>query len=182
MTGTGTGTGAGAVALLLFVTLQRLAELVIAQRNTRALLAAGAVEHAPGHYPWMVAMHAGWLAGLWALGTGHAVDPLWAVVFLVMQAGRLWVLATLGRRWTTRIIVLPGAPLVRTGPFRFFNHPNYLVVVVEIAALPLALGLPWYALVFTVLNGAILGVRIGAENRALQRTRAVNFSTRSRIG
>ncbi len=80
---------------------------------------------------------------------------------------RVWVIATLGRRWTTRIIVLPDAPLVQDGPYRFLNHPNYWVVAGEIAVLPLALGLPWVALIFSALNAAVLAIRIAAENKAL---------------
>jgi methyltransferase len=91
-------------------------------------------------------------------------------VFAVLQGLRLWVLVTLGERWTTRIIVLPGAPLINTGPYRFVSHPNYLVVIGEIAVLPLAFGLVWYAAAFSVLNAAVLAIRIGAENRALRRS------------
>jgi methyltransferase len=112
-------------------------------------------------------VHAGWLAGLWWLAWDNAVQPLWLALFFVLQAGRVWVLATLGRRWTTRIIVLPDAPLVRRGPFRFVSHPNYLVVAGEIAALPLAFGLPGFALLFSLLNAAVLTIRIRAESRAL---------------
>jgi methyltransferase len=156
------------IALLSFVTLQRLAELAHARRNTAALLERGATEIAPGHYPLMVAMHALWLIGLWLTAVGRPVDPAWFVVFMVLQGLRLWVLSTLGDRWTTRIIVLPDAPLVASGPYRFLSHPNYAVVIGEIAALPLAFGLPLYALVFSLLNAAILTVRIRAENAALR--------------
>lgn len=157
----------GAVLLLALVTAERLAELWWARRNTRALLARGAVEHAPGHYPLIVALHALWLAGLWWLGPGKPVEAGWLAVFIALQAGRLWVLATLGRRWTTRILVVPGERLVRAGPYRFVSHPNYLVVAGEIAVLPLCLGLPWYALVFSLANAAVLAVRIRAEAGAL---------------
>lgn len=157
-----------AVAVLAFVTLQRLGELVLARRNTAWLLAQGAVEHAPGHYPLIVAVHAAWLSGLWWLAWDNPVQQGgFLAVFFLLQAGRVWVLATLGRRWTTRIIVLPGAPLVRKGPFRFVSHPNYVVVAGEIFSLPLALGLPLFALLFTALNAAVLAVRIRAESRAL---------------
>jgi len=158
-----------ATALLAFVTAERLAELWWARRNTRALLAKGAAEHAPGHYPLIVVLHALWLAGLWVLGWSSAVSPFWLLVFIVLQAGRVWVLATLGPRWTTRIIVLPGAPLVARGPYRFVSHPNYIVVAGEIAVLPLCLGLAWYALIFSLANAAILAIRIRAESAALSR-------------
>ncbi|MGO7215218.1 isoprenylcysteine carboxyl methyltransferase family protein [Rhizobium ruizarguesonis] len=156
------------IALLAFVTLQRLAELVLARRNTAALLARGAREVAPEHYPTMVALHAGWIIGLWLLAPGRPVALLWFLVFMGLQVLRLWVLATLKGRWTTRIIVLPGAPLVRSGPYRFLRHPNYAIVVGEIAALPLAFGLPLYAIVFSLLNALILHVRVKAENAALK--------------
>ncbi|MFK0165849.1 isoprenylcysteine carboxyl methyltransferase family protein [Rhizobium sp. NPDC090279] len=156
------------IALLTFVTLQRLAELIYARHNTAALLARGAGEHAPEHYPFMVALHAAWLIGLWLFAIGRPVDPAWFLLFMVLQGLRLWVLATLKDRWTTRIIVLPGAALVTKGPYRLLNHPNYAVVIGEIAVLPLAFGMPIYAAVFSVLNGIILAIRIRAENACLR--------------
>ncbi|EJC82654.1 hypothetical protein Rleg4DRAFT_4372 [Rhizobium leguminosarum bv. trifolii WSM2297] len=156
------------IALLAFVTLQRLGELVLARRNTAALLARGAREVAPEHYPAMVALHAGWLIGLWLLAPGRPVEFFWFVVFIGLQALRLWVLATLKDRWTTRIIILPGAPLVTSGPYRFLRHPNYAIVVGEIAALPLAFGLPFYAIGFSLLNACVLYVRMKSENAALK--------------
>jgi methyltransferase len=153
-----------AILLLSAVTLERLGELWLARRNTAALLANGAYEAAPEHYPLIVALHALWLAGLWGLGWAAPLRPGWVAVFLVSQAGRIWVLSTLGRRWTTRIIVVPGAPLVASGPYRFVTHPNYLVVIGEIAVLPLCFGLPWYALAFSLANLAVLWVRVRAEN------------------
>ena len=156
-----------AALLLALVTLERLAELWLARRNTKALMANGAVEVAPGHYPLIVLLHAVWLAGLWLLGWQQSVGIVWLVIFLLLQVLRVWVLATLGPRWTTRIIVQPGLPLVATGPYRLLSHPNYVVVVGEIAVLPLCLGLPWYALVFSIANAAVLTIRIRAENAAL---------------
>ena len=158
-----------AVVILGFVTLQRLAELPLARRNTRQLIADGAREHGAGHYPLLVALHVAWLAALWWWAPGRPVNLPVLALFALLQLGRLWVLATLGRRWTTRIIVLPGAPLVRRGPYRFVDHPNYIVVALEIAILPLVFGLVELALVFSLLNGAILFVRIRSENRALSR-------------
>ena len=156
------------IALLTFVTAQRLFELVIARRNTMALFARGAREIAPDHYPYMVALHTGWLVGLWMLAAGQPIQLFWFCVFMLLQVLRLWVLATLRERWTTRIIILPGAPLVRSGPYRFLRHPNYAIVVGEIAVLPLAFGLPLYAIVFSLLNALILHVRVKAENAALK--------------
>ncbi len=153
--------------IMALVTLQRLGELIIASRNTRALRARGAIEIGQGHYPAMVTMHAAWLVALWLSVGGQAVNLPLLGVFAILQALRIWVLATLGGRWTTRIIVLPGAPLVTGGPFRFLRHPNYCVVVGEIAVLPLVFGLTWIAVLFSLLNAAMLWVRIGAEARAL---------------
>ena len=156
--------------IMALVTLQRLAELVIAARNTRALRARGAIEIGRGHYPAMVALHAGWLIALWLTAGGRAVSWPLLGVFIVLQGLRVWVLATLGGRWTTRIMVLPGAPLVTAGPFRFLRHPNYCVVVGEIAVLPLVFGLVGLAVAFSVLNAAMLWVRIRAEERGLERS------------
>ncbi|MDO3434006.1 isoprenylcysteine carboxylmethyltransferase family protein [Rhizobium sp. CBN3] len=156
------------IALLTFVTLQRLGELVLARRNTAALLARGGREVAPEHYPVIVALHAAWIMGLWLLAPGRPVQLFWFLVFMGLQVLRLWVLTTLKDRWTTRIIILPGAPLVKSGPYRFSRHPNYTIVVCEIAALPLAFGLSVYAIVFSLFNAAILHVRVKAENAALE--------------
>lgn len=153
--------------IMALVTLQRLGELVIAASNTRHLRALGAVEIGRSHYPVMVALHASWLAALWLSVGGRDVSLPLLGAFVLLQALRVWVLATLGRRWTTRIIVLPGAPLVTGGPFRFLRHPNYCVVVGEIAVLPLVFGLTWLAVLFTLLNAAMLWVRIRAESSAL---------------
>ena len=160
-----------AVFLLACVTAERLGELWLARRNTSALIAAGAVEHAPGHYPLIVLLHTAWLVGLWVLAWSSPINTLWLVVFLLLQVLRVWVLATLGPRWTTRIIVQPGAPLVARGPYKWLSHPNYVVVIGEIAVLPLALGLPWYALAFSLANAAVLTIRIRAENAALSELR-----------
>lgn len=165
-----------ATLLLALVTLERLAELWLARRNTKALIAAGAVEFAPGHYPLIVLLHAFWLTGLWLLGWNHPLSTVWLVIFLMLQILRVWVLATLGARWTTRIIVQPGIALVARGPYRWISHPNYLVVIGEIAVLPLCLGLPWYALVFSVANAAVLTIRIRAENAALAELRHLGQS------
>jgi methyltransferase len=160
-----------AILILAFVTLQRLAELWLAERNRKRLLAKGAVEYGANHYPLIVVVHGLWLAALWWSATGRPVDLPLILLFLLLQAGRLWVLATLGERWTTRIIVLPDAPLVARGPYRFVDHPNYIIVILEIAVLPLAFGLWEIAVVFSLLNAAVLAIRISAENRALHSLR-----------
>ena len=156
--------------VLTFVTLQRLGELVIAQRNTARLLGAGAVEVAPGHYPLMVALHAAWLIGLWYFAVAlhlASPDPALLLVFFVLQGLRVWVLMTLGPRWTTRIIVTPGEKLVAAGPYRFLRHPNYIVLAAEVATLPVVFGLWWYAALFSALNLAMLAWRIVVEEHAL---------------
>jgi len=153
--------------ILALVTLQRAAELFVAHRNTRRLMARGAVELASGHYPLVVAVHAGWLISLWVLGRDQPVSAIALSAYLVLQGLRGWVFWTLGARWTTRIIVLPGERLVSAGPYRYLSHPNYAVVAGEIAVLPLVLHLPWIAAIFTILNAGVLAIRIRAESRAL---------------
>lgn len=157
-----------AVAILGLVTLQRLLELGLSGRNTRRLLDRGAVEHGRGHYPAMIALHVAWLAALWLAAPGRQVNVPLLILYLLVQALRAWTLASLGERWTTRIIVLAGAPLVKRGPYRFISHPNYVIVSLEVALLPLVFGLVEMALVFSLLNAVMLWVRIRAENRALR--------------
>mgnify|MGYP001548973223 CR=1 FL=1 len=163
-----------AYAIILLVALQRLAEVVYAERNTRALLARGAVEAGASHYPLIVLLHAGWLAAI-VLALPKPVPIFWIplAAMVLAQAGRLWTLVTLGPYWTTRIITLPGAPLVRKGPYRFLRHPNYAVVAVEIAALPLVFGEIWVAAIFSILNAAALYWRIREEDAALAPRRAL---------
>ena len=154
--------------ILALVALQRMVEIVYAQRNTRALLARGAVEIGRGHYPLIVLLHAAWLTAIvLLLPQDAAIHWIPMAAFVLLQLARVWVIATLGPYWTTRIITLPDAPLVRSGPYRFVRHPNYLVVAGEILALPLAFGETGVALVFSALNAAILAWRIREENAAL---------------
>jgi methyltransferase len=136
----------GTFLFLTFIVVQRLAELFIARRNTARLMARGAHEVGAGHYP----LHIGWLA-----------------LYAVLQVFRVWILGTLGERWTTRIIVLDEQLVVR-GPFRFIPHPNYTLVVLEIIVAPMVMGLTWFAAVFTVLNAMMLYHRIGVEDGALR--------------
>ncbi len=159
--------------ILTLVALQRLVEVAYAERNTRALLARGAVEVGRAHYPMIVALHAAWLAAIVVFLPPDATIHWIALgAFVLLQLARVWVIATLGPFWTTRIITLEGAPLVRRGPYRFVRHPNYLVVAGEIAMLPLAFGEVWVAVAFTVLNAAVLAWRIRAEDTALALRRA----------
>ena len=158
-----------AYTILFLVAGQRLGELVIANRNTAALLARGAREIGASHYPVIVGLHVFWLAALawWVAVHSPAMNLPLLGVFAGLQAARLWVLWALGPFWTTRIITLPGAPLVRRGPYRFVRHPNYVVVALEIAVLPLVFGAWEIAMIFSILNAAVLYVRISAENRTL---------------
>ncbi len=157
-----------ALWIVALVAIQRLLELMYAQRNTRALLARGAREASPEQHPWFVLLHAGWLIAVAiAVRPGAAINWWLIAFFALLQAARLWVIATLGPYWTTRIITLPGAPLVRNGPFKFLRHPNYAIVAAEVAVLPLAFGAWRIALIFTILNGMLLAWRIPAEEKAL---------------
>lgn len=160
-----------ALLFLGFIVVQRLSELVIAKRNTAKLLAKGAYEVGASHYPVMVAMHSAWIACLVVFGYDKTVMFGWLAVFAVLQVLRVWILGSLGSRWTTRIIILE-EPLVVRGPFKYFSHPNYMLVVAEIIVAPMVLGLVWVAVVFTVLNAAMLWVRIGVEHKALAPLRA----------
>jgi methyltransferase len=167
-------TATSAYAILALVALQRGLELGYAARNARALIERGGVEHGRAHYPAMVGLHLSWLI---AMGIGIARHPAvhWVplAVFVLLQAMRIWVLVSLGRFWTTRIITVPGEPLVHRGPYRYVRHPNYLVVIGEMATLPLVFGQIANAAIFSVLNLAVLGWRVKAENAALAPRRAV---------
>ncbi|WP_018899585.1 isoprenylcysteine carboxylmethyltransferase family protein [Rhizobium sp. 2MFCol3.1] len=159
--------------LLLAVTVERVGELWFARRNTKALLSKGGREIGKEHYSLIVALHTLWLSSLWVWAWNVRVHPIGLGVFVCLQALRFWTLATLGKRWTTRIIVVPGETLVAAGPYRFIRHPNYLVVIGEIAVLPLCLGQPLHALVFSIANALVLTVRIKTENAALSGSRHV---------
>ena len=157
--------------IVAVIAVQRLGELVLARRNTRRLLAQGGREHGAGHYPVIVLLHVSWLAALLVfIPPQTPPDFLWLAILIALQAARIWVIASLGGRWTTRIIVMPQATLVARGPYRWMRHPNYAVVAAEIVALPMVFGAFWIALVFTLLNGAVLAWRIREEDRALGRS------------
>ena len=156
------------VWILSLVAAQRLVELLLAAANTRRLLACGGREVGRAHYPLFVLLHGSWLVAI-AVTTPIDRQPYWPLigVFIVLQLLRIWVVATLGPYWTTRIITLDEAPIVRRGPFRFVRHPNYCVVVAEIAVLPMAFGDWWVALIWTLLNALLLRHRIRIEMGAL---------------
>jgi methyltransferase len=154
--------------VVLLVAAQRLVELLVAQRNTRRLLQEGGREIGARHYPLFVLLHGGWLLAMFLFipATAPLHLPLLAV-FVLLQLLRVWIVLSLGRYWTTRIITVPGAPLVNRGPYRFMRHPNYRVVFWEIAVLPLAFGAWQIAAIFSVLNAALLWHRIRIEDAAL---------------
>ena len=159
--------------LIALVGLERLAELVVSTRNAAWSLSRGGRETGQGHYPVMVVLHTGLLAGAlleaWVRRPDVAPALAWSMLALVLasQALRWWCIATLGQRWNTRVIVVPGLAPVRSGPYRFFGHPNYVAVVVEGFALPLVHAAWITAVVFSIANAVLLTVRIRAENAAL---------------
>ncbi|KZL24048.1 isoprenylcysteine carboxyl methyltransferase family protein [Pseudovibrio sp. Ad37] len=159
-----------AVIFLAFIVIQRLSELVIARSNTRRLLADGAYEVGASHYPLIVSVHVAWIIALVVLGYDKPVSMPWLLVFVVLQMFRLWILLSMGRRWTTRIIVAK-TPLVTKGPFAFVRHPNYLLVALEIFTAPMVLGLFPIAFLFSGFNGALLALRIRVEDEALTELR-----------
>ncbi|CAL9335645.1 hypothetical protein SUDANB6_00161 [Streptomyces sp. enrichment culture] len=161
--------------LVVAVGLERVAELAVSRRNTAWSLARGGVESGRGHYPFMVVLHTGLLAGalveVWVRRPDAVPVLAWSMLALVAasQALRWWCVLTLGRQWNTRVIVVPGAPRVTGGPYRRLPHPNYAAVVVEGFALPLVHSAWITAAGFTVLNGVLLAVRIRTEDAALAR-------------
>jgi methyltransferase len=169
--------------LVGFIVLQRLIELLIARYNTRRLLEEGAKEHGARHYPVIVVLHMAWIASLVIFVPYNApLNWLLLAVFVVLQLARVWVLMSLGRYWTTRIITVPDEPLVRRGPFRWVSHPNYMVVEAEIIVVPLIAGAWELAVVFGALNALVLAWRIRLEEQALApRRNQANGSGRTRI-
>lgn len=161
--------------LVLLVVGSRIVELFLSRKNTNRLLAAGAKEYAGGHYPFMMAMHISWLIIIVGNYYLHfetlQVSLPFFYLYIFIQTLRVWVLASLGRYFTTRIISLETAPLVQTGPYRYMRHPNYVVVILEIFCLPMVFGLFWVALLFSVLNAGVLYLRIKAEEQAISSRR-----------
>jgi methyltransferase len=163
---------AWALGVLAYVVIQRLAELVYAGANTRRLLAEGGKEYGRNHYPLFILLHGSWLLAI-ALFAHPAAQPNLSLLgaFVGSQALRFWTLASIGRWWTTRIISAPDFPRVRLGPYRFIPHPNYTVVVIEIALLPLLLGATVLVLPFTLANALLLAWRIRIEAEVLTERR-----------
>jgi methyltransferase len=158
--------------VLAAVACLRVVELLYAARNTRRLRARGAIEIAREQYPWFIVLHASWLIAMFAFIPPATAPNLYLLaLFVLAQAARVWIIASLGPYWTTRVITLPGAPLVRHGPYALVKHPNYAIVCIEIAVLPLAFGAWQIALIFSAANAALLAWRIRVEDRALDARR-----------
>lgn len=154
--------------IVVAVALQRLGELALSQRNQKRLLAQGGHEVGGRHYPLIVLLHAAWLAALFfGVPTNASVSWILLAMFVVLQGLRVWVIASLGRYWTIRVIALPNAPLSKRGPYRWLRHPNYLIVGAEIAVLPLSFGAWEIAFLFSLANGGLLAWRIRIENSVL---------------
>lgn len=161
-------------AFIGFVIIQRIIELMIARNNEKRMKREGAFEFGQAHYPWMVQMHAGFFLALilevWLFK--KSLSPFWPILlslFILAQAGRVWALASLGKYWNTKVIVLPGANVVKKGPYRFIRHPNYAIVTLELIVIPLLFEAYVTAAVFSVLNAIMLSVRIPAEEDALRK-------------
>ncbi len=161
------------LAFLVVLLAQRFGELALSRRNERRLAARGGHEHGAAHFPWIVGVHVLFplLLGFEVIGLGARPGPswpLWLALWLAAQALRYWAVRALGERWTVKIWVLPGEPLVARGPYRWLRHPNYVAVVLELLAAPLMFGAWRTAIVITLLNALALRVRIREEEKALK--------------
>ncbi|GLB57922.1 isoprenylcysteine carboxyl methyltransferase family protein [Cytobacillus sp. NCCP-133] len=161
---------------LLFIAIiivQRAAELMVAKSNEKWMKSQGALEFGQGHYKWIVFIHTMFLISciLEVFILEKSLSPFWPFflcLFVVAQAERIWAISSLGRFWNTKIIVLPGANVIRKGPYRFFKHPNYMIVAAEFLVIPLLFKAHLTAIVFTIVNSIILSIRIPAEEKALK--------------
>ncbi|MCK1982502.1 MULTISPECIES: isoprenylcysteine carboxyl methyltransferase family protein [Peribacillus] len=158
---------------IILIAIQRLVELYIAKQNEKQLKAAGAVEYGESHYRWMVLMHLSFfivliievimlernMSGLW---------PIWLTLFLIAQSGRIWAIRSLGKHWNTKIIVVPDADVVIKGPYKYFKHPNYIIVATEILVISLLFNAYYTAIIFSLLNVWMMTVRIPLEEKALK--------------
>lgn len=168
------------MVFLSIIVIQRIIELYIAKRNEKWMKAQGALEFGQAHYRWMVLMHVMflfvYLVEVLLFNKSLSIAwPFLLLMFIVAQAGRIWILSALGRFWNTKIIVLPNAKLVRSGPYRYVKHPNYAIVIIELLVIPLLFNAYLTALIFTILNLGILSIRIPAEERAL--AQLTNYET-----
>ncbi len=169
-----------------FVILQRLIELVIAKRNETMMLAKGAFEVGAEHYPYMIALHVSFFVSLifevlFFQTTLSALFPFLFILFMIVQCIRVWSLMSLGQFWNTKIIILPGANVVKRGPYKLFRHPNYFVVCSEILILPLMFNAYFTALTFTILNIAMLSIRIPIEEKALMNSTNYNQQFKKKV-
>ena len=156
------------VLFISFLILQRLSELYISSRNEKWLLANGAIQYGQSHYPYMVAMHTLFIISIiteYLLRTNTSLDYVFLVLFIAVLLFKFWALSSLGKYWNTKIYRIPGIYPVKKGPYKLFKHPNYMEVVCEIAIIPLVFHLYYTAVIFTVLNAAMLTVRIRVENK-----------------
>jgi methyltransferase len=159
--------------IIAIVIIQRLVELIIANRNEKWMRSQGAFEAGAVHYPIMVTMHIAFFISLLVevFVTNKPLSPLWIPLlslFLIAQIARVWCLASLGTFWNTKIIILPGADVVKKGPYKFIRHPNYVIVATELLVLPLIFSAYFTAIVFSFLNIWMLSVRIPVEEKALK--------------
>ena len=156
------------ILFIIFLITQRLSELYIASRNEKWLRSQGAVEYGREHYPYIVALHTLFIISIiveYIVRGGTAIDLIFFVLFVLLLLFKYWALSSLGRYWNTKIFRVPGSGPVKKGPYKLFKHPNYFIVVCEIAIIPLVFHLYYTAIVFTVLNAIMLTVRIGVENK-----------------
>jgi methyltransferase len=161
------------IIFISIIILQRGAELAVARSNEKWMKGRGAVEFGQRHYPWIVAVHSSFFVCylLEVIIYEKNLSPFWPILlilFFLTQAGRIWALISLGKYWNTKIIVLPGAEVVRRGPYRFIKHPNYAIVAAEFLVIPLMFQAYITAALFTLLNLVVLSVRIPAEEKALK--------------
>ena len=156
------------ILFILFVILQRLSELYIARRNEKWLRSQGAVEYGESHYPYIVALHTLFIISIiveYMLKSNSPIDYTFLVLFIVLLVFKFWTLSSLGKYWNTKIFRVPGTGPVKRGPYKLFKHPNYFVVVCEVAIIPLVFHLYYTAVIFTILNAIMLYVRIKTENK-----------------
>lgn len=156
------------ILFILFIIAQRLTELVVARRNQKWLESQGAIEYGKEHYPFMIALHTAFIGSMIAeywFSTGKQLDVTLLIIYLLLLSFKIWVLSSLGKYWNTRIFRVPGVGPVMKGPYKIFKHPNYFVVVCEVALIPLVFHLYYTAIIFSILNAVMLWVRIGVENK-----------------
>jgi len=156
------------IIFITFLILQRLSELFIAHRNEKWLLSQGAVQYGQEHYPFMIALHTLFIVSIiteYILCGQPSISWIFLVLFLLVLSFKFWALSSLGKYWNTKIYRIPGVYPIKKGPYKFLKHPNYMEVVCEIAIIPLVFHLYYTTILFTVLNAAMLAVRIKVENK-----------------